>query len=132
MIGGRSTSDLKREINELSSRLRRVSRRLSATTQVATSADNMAQESAKRFRIAVFVTPLTLLGSPVVGAVKWSSPMPADSYKVDAGCSIQGTSLAYTISNQTAAGCTVTFAAPVLLAAGTIVVVLAVSPVGTS
>ena len=53
--------------------------------------------------------------------------MPSASYNVDAGMSIANMP-AYTVTNQTAAGCTVTFNAPILLAAGTIVIVLAVSP----
>lgn len=133
MIGGRSTSDLKREINELASRLRRLSRRVTVTSQVAASADTMAQESAKRFRIGAFQTPLVSLGGTVSGSVKWSSPMPSDTYKVDATCPAMGNTVwSYTITNQTAAGCTVNFTAPVLLSLGTIVIVLAVSPATSS
>jgi hypothetical protein len=112
--------------------LRALSRRVSSVSNVADAASVMNQESAKRFRVAVFTTPLTVLGSPVTKAVKWSSPMPSSTYKVDAGCSIDNTALSYTITNQTAEGCTVTFNAPVLLAAGTVVIVLAISPAPAS
>jgi len=123
-----SPRDLRREVADLRSKFRIFGRRLSRTDATANAANAMSLDSAKRFRIAVFVTPLTILGAQVTGSVKWSSPMPSATYKVDAGMSIQGTALTYSITNQTADGCTVTFTAPILLAAGTIVVVLAISP----
>lgn len=89
----------------------------------------MSLQSSKRFRIAVFVTPLSIFGSQISQTVRWSSPMLTAEYKVDASCSaMPNQGWTYKITNQTAEGCTVTFSAPVLLAAGTIVVVLAVSP----
>lgn len=118
---------------DLAARVRRLASKIRSVSTLATNANTMALQSAKRYRCAVFVTPLTILGSPISQAVKWSSPMPSDSYSVDASCSaIPGTSLTYTITNQTAAGCTVTFNAPVLLAAGTIVMVIAVAPAPTT
>jgi hypothetical protein len=123
----------RREIADLSSRLRSLARRLTTVDAVAQNANVMGAESAKRFRIGSFQTPLVSLGGQVSGSVKWSSPMPSDSYKIDATCPAMGNTVwSYTITNQTAAGCTVNFTAPVLLSLGTIVIVLAVSPATTS
>lgn len=121
--------DYREELARLRARIAALSSRLSRTNSLAVSADTMAQQSAKRFRIGVASVPLTLLGSPITVTYKWSEPLPTDSYRVDASCSaMPGTQWPYTITNQTAAGCTVTFSAPILIAAGSIVVVIAVSP----
>lgn len=117
----RSRSELQREIERLKSQIKAI-----RTKQATTS--TMVTEQAKRFRVGIFVTPLTILGGQVQGSVVWSTPMPSESYKVDAACSAMSTMPSYTITNQTQTGCTVTFTAPLLLAAGTVVIVLAVSP----
>lgn len=115
------------ELRRMRDRLAFFKRRLARVNKTATSASSML--AAKRFRVAVFATPLTLLGSPVSQTVRWSTPMPSDVYNVDAACSgVPAQAWSYTVSEQDANGCKVTFSAPVLLAAGTIVVVLAVAP----
>lgn len=86
----------------------------------------MVVQSEKRFRIGAFQTSALLTN--VSGSVTWSSPMPSDSYKVDAACPSLSSMPAYNITNQTASGCTITFTSPSLLAIGTIVIVLGVSP----
>ena len=117
------------EIDRLRSTLRSISQRMAALKRETETVSVMTIQTSKRFRIAVFVTPLTVLGGPVAQAVKWSTPMPSATYSVDAACSgMPSSNWTYVISNQTAEGCTVTFSAPVLLAAGTVVMVLAVAP----
>lgn len=99
------------------------------TTGVAAVANAGVTQAAKRFRIGMFSTPLVTLGGAVSGSVLWSSPMPSASYNVDAACAAMGNiQWTFTTSNQTAAGVTVNFSAPVALALGTLVTVVAVSP----
>lgn len=85
---------------------------------------------AKRFRLAAFQTSsLISLGGTVTGTVVWSTPMPSEVYNVDVAVALNNmTSPIATISNQTAAGCTVSFTAPVAIALGVTVVVLGVAP----
>ena len=128
----------------LRNRVEMLERRAGAALSAATIASAAASaagttSSAKRFRIGVVAIPLTLLGGTVVAAVKWSTPItdnrgvPVDSYNVDASCSaMPTTALIPTISGQSSTGVTVTFTAPVLLAANTIVVVLGIAPAATS
>lgn len=112
---------LERRVNRLERKLGLVGGVPGGTVAVGTVA--------KRFRIAVFVTPLVVLGGQVSAAIKWSTPMPSDVYNVDAACSAMNTSgMVPTVTNQTKDGCTVSFVAPFVLAAGTVVVVLGVSP----
>lgn len=99
------------------------------------TAQSGAATAAKRFRIGVATIGLTLLGAQVSVAITWSTPMTdstgalVDSYNVDAACSaMPGLALVPTLTNQTSAGVTVTFTAPVVLAAGTVIVVLGVAP----
>ncbi len=117
----RSRTELQREIERLKSQIKAIRTKQSVTSTMVT-------QQAKRFRVGVFVTPLTILGGQVTGSVVWSTPMPTAEYNVDAACSAMSTMPSYTITNQTQNGCTVTFTAPLLLAAGTVVMVLAVSP----
>lgn len=120
---------LSRDIERLRGALRSMSTRMAALNRETAAVSVMTLQTSKRFRIAVFVTPLTVLGSPVAQTVKWSTPMPSAAYNVDAACSgMPSSNWTYVVSNQTAEGCTITFTAPVLLAAGTVVMVLAVSP----
>lgn len=113
---------------------RRASTALRTATQAGAAAAAGSATNAKRFRIGIFTVPLTLLGAQVSGTVKWSTPItnaagtPVDVYNVDAACSAMGTPLVPSFSAQTSAGVTVTFTAPLLLAAGTIVVVLGIAP----
>lgn len=118
---------------------RRISTALTTANQASSTATASVVTSAKRFRIGVVSVPLTLLGGQVSASVKWSTPITnargqlVDDYNVDASCAaFSGISLVPTLSNQTSAGVTVTFTAPVLLAAGTIVVVLGIAPAATS
>jgi len=119
---------------------RRASQALStAAIAAASAAASGTTTSAKRFRIGVFTVPLTVLGAQVSGSVKWSTPITnqlgqlVDAYNVDAACSaMPNTALVPTLSAQTSAGVTVSFTAPVLLAAGTIVVVLGIAPAAPS
>lgn len=122
--------------------IRALKARIDALDKVATNAMSVAQRgtttSAKRFRVGVVTIPLTLLGATVTATVKWSSPMTdqfgnvVDSYNVDASCSaIPTTPMAFSVSNQTSDGVTVTFQAPQLLAAGTVVMILGISPAAT-
>jgi hypothetical protein len=109
---------LRNEVRMLRSR---VDTSVSASTRTMTS-------SPKRFRIGIFTVPLTVAGAVASGTVKWSTPMPTKTYAVDAACSaFPNQPLVPAISQQAEDGCTVSFTTPVLLAAGTIVVVLAVS-----
>lgn len=119
--------------------LRSLKARIDALDKVATramsTATNSTVTSAKRFRIAIVSIPLTLLGSSVSASVKWSTPITdqtgtlVDQYNVDASCSAMPTTpLNFTITNQTSEGVTVTFQAPVLLAANTMIVVLGIAP----
>jgi len=126
----------------LRNRVDMLERRAAAAVQTANQASAVAAAgvttSAKRFRIGIFTVPLTVLGAQVQGTVKWSTPITnargqlVDDYNVDAACSAMGTSLIPTISAQTSAGVTVSFTAPVLLAAGTVVVVLGIAPATNS
>ena len=117
---------------------RRAADALRAANAAGAVASAGVTTSAKRFRIGIFTVPLTLLGAPVQGTVKWSTPItnaagvPVDNYNVDAACSAMGTSLVPTISAQSSAGVTVSFTAPILLAAGTVVIVLGIAPAATS
>jgi hypothetical protein len=106
-----------------------------ATQRAQAVANAGIQTSAKRFRIGIFSVPLTLLGAQVTGSVTWSSPITnaagneTDRYSVDASCSaFQGMAVNPVFSNQTSTGVTVSFVAPITLAVGTMVVVLAVAP----
>lgn len=116
----------RREMDRIAARLSALSKKISRVNITATSAQTMSVQSAKRFRIGAFQT-IALL-SNVTGTVKWSTPMPSADYKVDAACPALANMPAYTVTNQTAEGCTVTFTSPSLLAVGTIVIVLGVSP----
>lgn len=116
----------RREVDRIAARLSAISKKLTRVNATATSAQTMGVQSAKRFRIGSFQT-IALL-SNVTGTVKWSTPMPSASYNVDATCPALATMPGYTVTNQTAEGCTVTFTSPSLLAVGTVVVVLGVSP----
>lgn len=80
----------------------------------------------KRFRIGVRTVTLSILGSTNVDFV-WSSPLPSATYKVDVDCSALVGMPAVTITNQTATGCRVSFAAG-LLSASVTVVALAIAP----
>ena len=117
-----SLGSLRKEIERLRARQQAMGVQLSTTTQIAQAASG----EEKRFRIAGFIT--TSLLTNVSGTVTWSSPMPSDTYAVDATCPALASMPSYTISNRTASGCTVTFTAPVTLAIGTLVVVVGVSP----
>lgn len=127
----------------LRNRVEMLERRAAAALSLAAAANTVAvagaTTSAKRFRIGVVSIPLTLLGGTVVASVKWSTPItdnrgvPVDSYNIDASCSaMPTTALVPTISGQSSVGVTVTFTAPVLLAANTIVVILGIASAATS
>jgi hypothetical protein len=87
-------------------------------------------QAAKRFRIGAFTTTsLISLGGTVTGTVTWSSPMPSEVYNVDVAVAVANmASPVANVSNQTAAGCTVSFTAPVGIALGTTVIVFGVAP----
>lgn len=127
----------------LKNRVEMLERRASVALSTANAANSAATAgvttSAKRFRIGVVSIPLTLLGAQVQASVKWSTPITdnrgqlVDTYNVDASCTaFPNTPLVPTVTSQTSAGVTVTFTAPVLLAAGTILVVLGIAPAATS
>ncbi len=118
-----SLSGLRKELERLRSRMAWMRMQLAETNTIAVAANT---QQPKRFRVAAFQT--TALLTNVSGTVSWSTPLPSDSYKVDAACPALATMPNYTITNQTATGCTITFTSPVLLAVGTTVIVIAVAP----
>jgi uncharacterized membrane protein len=115
------------DIPAYQSLLRRIERLESRTTQTGAVASTASQ---KRFRIAATQTAILLgAGASTSVSVVWSTPMPTDTYKVDVAVSaLLGQPVSnIQVTSQTAAGCTVSFTVPALLALGTAVTLLAVS-----
>lgn len=84
----------------------------------------------KRIRIGSSQTlALVGAGSTATVTVTWSTPMPADTYTVDVTVSALAGAPVSNIQtpSMNAAGCTVTFVVPSLIALGTTVIVQAVS-----
>lgn len=110
-------------------------RALSMAGAAGRAAAGAVNTSAKRYRIGIFTTALVSIGGTVSGNVKWSTPITdaagneVDVYNVDAACSaMPNTRWAFTTSNMSKDGVSISFTAPVLLSLGSIVVVLAVAP----
>jgi predicted TIM-barrel enzyme len=101
-----------------------------ATTAYQNSNNQAAATAAKRFRIAVKNVGLSLVGTVTVD-ITWSSPLPSAVYNVDVACSALLGMPTVTVTNQTAAGCTISFV-PGLLATNATLVALAVAPASTA
>lgn len=122
------------EFQQLKAQVAMILRRLGIQqiqTNVAVAA---GQTQAKRFRLGAFsTTSLISLGGTVTGSVTWSTPMPSEVYNVDVAVAVANmASPVATVTNQTAAGCTVSFPVPISLALGTTVIVFGVAPAPTS
>lgn len=113
-------------VDRIQARLGIVDRR---ATDAQTASAMAAASTDKRFRIAVKNVGLSLIGVVNVDLV-WSSPLPSATYKVDVNCSALIGMPTVTVTNQTAAGCTISFS-PGLAVTNATVIALAIAPVTT-